>query len=976
VKQTLNINNHNKFEEILAVLIVKHKYLGWIFRPCILKRDVSKDFYEPEEYIFNNTEHNNVIDDFAQIVKIASAYDEQNILKIFSKKKQFAKDFFSNLDESIEENIRQFVEKNLIKIIDILLKQTISIYIQHDRANLYSEDLINIVTTPSDVIFNFSKYDNNLEYNLSINIEGNDTKLLGKSHIVLSNSPSRIVIDNKLMLFNDIDSKKLVPFFSKKHITIPERIQEQYFKGFILNAIKKFDVKAKGFEIEDVYPIPTIELCLDHNITLKPAFSLKFSYDKINFNSTKLNYKVEMLQNNNTFSYQRTHRNIKIEQKILNTLFELGLGYDNYNMLTIKSDKEDLKEQDYLKWISNNKKIISHSNISIIFSNKEVSSGKSTLELSFVQTNNDWFDVDAVVKFDEFDIPFKEIRNYIVNNTHYFELPNGKIAIIPDEWFAEYQNIFLLLKEEQKMLKMNKLHFNVLENIEMGGLENEHLLNRFNNYNDFQVQYPKEVKAELRPYQLQAYRWLMFLKQHKLGGCLADDMGLGKTLQTLCLLNEASKDRFERNSNIKKQIQLSIFDNENKIEKNCEKKASLIVLPSSLVHNWYNEIQKFTPHLKVLQHIGAGRDISNTHFSDYDIILTTYGLVRNDINVFEDYLFNYLILDESQVIKNTSSKIYKAIMKLDSIHKLAVTGTPIENNLAELWVQMNFVNDGILGSLKFFAENYIKPIEMGDIDVANSLKTIIKPFILRRLKSEVAKDLPELTEQIIYCEMTTEQETFYEEEKSKVRNFIYEIKDNNEIKHKSAHILQALTKLRQIANHPIMIDKTVNTSGKFEEICRVIDNITSENHKMLIFSSFVKHLELVEKYLNDSKIGYSKLTGSSTNREDIIKEFETDSDKKVFLISIKSGGVGLNLTCADYVLILDPWWNPAIESQAISRSHRIGQKNNVFVYRFISEKTIEEKIKILQEKKKNLAESFIETEKIIFDDQMLNILFE
>jgi SNF2 family DNA or RNA helicase len=344
-------------------------------------------------------------------------------------------------------------------------------------------------------------------------------------------------------------------------------------------------------------------------------------------------------------------------------------------------------------------------------------------------------------------------------------------------------------------------------------------------------------------------------------------------------------------------------------------------------------------------------------FENYDLILTTYGVVRNEYEQLKEYEFLYIILDESQTIKNPDSKIFQAVTELQSKHRLVLTGTPIENSLTDLWSQIEFINPGILGDLGFFKEYFAYPIEKeGDDKKREKLKHLIHPFILRRTKQEVAPDLPQLTEQIRFCSMSESQKSYYEEEKSKVRNEILNSIEEMGVEKSTMMVLNALIRLRQIANHPIMIDQNYEfDSGKFEEISDSLENMYFEGHKVLIFSSFVKHLELFRKWFEAKGWKYSMLTGETRNREEVVNNFQTKDDNKFFLISLKAGGVGLNLTAADYVFLLDPWWNPAAEMQAINRAHRIGQTNKVFVYRFISAETIEEKIIKLQERKAELA---------------------
>ncbi len=569
----------------------------------------------------------------------------------------------------------------------------------------------------------------------------------------------------------------------------------------------------------------------------------------------------------------------------------------------------------------------------------------------------DWFDVHAVVIFGEYKIPFKKLRKNILNEDPVVQLPNNQIGIIPTEWFSKYKELFLFSSKNgsQEYFSVRLVHYKTIQRLPVKMSDTlKTLLQHIetNGVKDNQV--PAEIKAELRPYQVEGYRWLSFLNANNFGGCLADDMGLGKTLQTIALIQKVLNNQKETGQH----------------------KPSLIVSPASIVYNWFNEFGKFTPTIRVFKYIGNERNREFSYFNDYDVILTTYGLLRNDINSFERYSFYYIVLDESQMIKNPGSKIYTSVLKLQSDRKLLLTGTPIENTLMDLWTQLNFVNRDMLGSQKFFKDYFVKGIERQDDNVALQLKRIIKPFIFRREKQEVAKDLPPLTEQVRYCKMSDAQAKLYESEKSKVRNMIIESIETETFQKATINVLQALMRLRLLANHPQLVQGMHGSSGKFDEVLRMLPNIV-HHHKVLIFSSFVRHLDLFKEHFKKEGLKYAYLIGSTSNREEVIRKFQEDDDCKLFLISIKAGGVGLNLTQADYVFILDPWWNPAIENQAVSRAHRIGQTNNVTVYRFLSENTIEEKIQKLQQRKSMLVSTFVPDEHTIpFSQEEISYLVE
>jgi SNF2 family DNA or RNA helicase len=571
--------------------------------------------------------------------------------------------------------------------------------------------------------------------------------------------------------------------------------------------------------------------------------------------------------------------------------------------------------------------------------------GKAVIELE-VKENIDWFDIHAKIRFGEYEISFKELRKLILKKKVEFKLPNGEIAIIPEAWLIKYGDLFAMSEthgdHEKPVLK--KYHLNLLKELQEGNLAKVHMseklrhLESFTGIKDYPI--PAGFSGKLRPYQKAGYNWLRFLNEFHLGGCLADDMGLGKTVQTLILLQA---------------------------EKEKGSGTSLLVMPTSLTYNWEMEAAKFTPTLKILNYTGSLRNKDISRFEKYDVVITSYGITRLDIELLQKFFFNYIILDESQVIKNPTSNIAKAVLQLRSRHKLTLTGTPLENTTLDLWSQMTFINPGLLGGQTFFKNEYQVPIEKrGDESKSKKLNSIIKPFVLRRLKSQVATDLPEKVENIHYTNMTIEQEEKYEEAKSYFRHKILDQIDKDGINNTRFMILEGLTKLRQLSNHPRMVDSTyAGSSGKMQDLSYMLENALLEGHKLLVFSQFVKHLEIVREFLAAKNIPFAYLDGSSNDRKDQVEKFNREPDLKVFLISIKAGGLGLNLTEADYVFILDPWWNPAVEAQAVDRAHRIGQKKKVFTYKFITRNTVEEKILQLQQRKLKLTTDLITTEESI-----------
>ena len=950
-----------------ALILQNTDSLGWILSPFEIVKEDGKTFFQVSEYLTPETNKKYLAPHEQKIVSLLANCEESALYKRYNvkdasstrkmvHKKDEPKDFLFKIKErdkklplkeqQFEGIIRPYVEKNLAEAFLLAKDNNVPIYNKIRGANFYPEDKIEICMDKPDVTFIFEKRaDGFLERYLRIIVGGKELKLFNQQYLILSNSPNIIKIGTDFYYFPDIEASKLKAYFTtEKPVTSPSYLQ-QTFDGFVLNCIKNYKVIAKGFEITDVYEKPVISAAIVKNIKNDVGISFSFRYGNwiVTDVSSERNFFVDYQYISGNPKYKRIQRDREQENIFLKDVEATGLVGHKGFWICKNADGDEYMA--VLDWIQKNKKLLDAYHVEVFDeADQKIQNFQARLEMDVVSESIDWFDVHAVVIFGEYKIPFKKLRKNILNEDPVVQLPNNQIGIIPTEWFAKYKELFLFSTKNgtQEYFSVRAVHYKTIQRLPIqlsDSLKTRLLHIETNGLKDNDV--PKEINAQLRPYQIEGYRWLCFLHANKFGGCLADDMGLGKTLQTIALLQKVI--------NIQKET--------------GEHKPSLIVSPASIVYNWYNEFEKFAPHIKVFKYVGNERNKSFMYFNDYDVILTTYGLLRNDIESFEEFEFYYIVLDESQMIKNPGSKIYSSVLKLKSVNKLLLTGTPIENTLTDLWAQLNFVNRDMLGSLKFFKEYFVKGIERHDENVSTQLKRIIKPFIFRREKQEVAKDLPAMTSQVRYCKMSDAQAKIYETEKSKVRNMIFETIEKETFQKSTINVLQALMKLRLIANHP-MLAEGHGSSGKFDEVLRMLPNII-HHHKVLIFSSFVRHLDLFRDHFKKEGIKFSYLVGSTQNRESVIKDFQEDENCKIFLISIKAGGVGLNLTQADYVFILDPWWNPAVEDQAISRAHRIGQKNNVTVYRFISENTIEEKIQMLQQRKSMLASNFVPDEQTI-----------
>jgi non-specific serine/threonine protein kinase len=575
-----------------------------------------------------------------------------------------------------------------------------------------------------------------------------------------------------------------------------------------------------------------------------------------------------------------------------------------------------------------------------------------------VSSGIDWFDVKLAVNFGETEVSIKEIRKLFKRNEKFIKLSDGTIGEIPAEWLERYRHLFAFGEETNEGIRLGKHHITLLDQIiekqgdaivDEGFRKQQEKIKSYIEKGFEGIKphlIPTTFKGELRPYQKAGFDWLYFLHDLGFGGCLADDMGLGKTIQALAFFQ-------------------SIYENNIPAGK-----ASLVVVPRSLLANWQREASKFSPGLKVLEYFESDRPKDISVFDEYHLVFTTYGVLLRDINELRTYPFYYVLLDESQLIKNPQAQTAKAARLLQSSHKLVLTGTPIENSTLELWSQFAFLNPGLLGNLEYFKNEFSGPIERRNDDQAlEFLRKLVFPFILRRTKEQVAPELPPRTEKLLYSDMEPAQRKLYNRTKEYYRALLVGMAESDGVNGTRMKILEGLLRLRQISNHPSLFDHHFRgESGKFELLIETLETLRAEGHKSLIFSQFVQMLSLVRKALDERHIPYTYLDGQTQNRQEQVDKFQEDPGIPFFLISLKAGGLGLNLTAADYVIHIDPWWNPAVEMQATDRTHRIGQEKPVIVYKLITRESVEEKILQLQDKKKELVDQIITSEANFFKD--------
>lgn len=766
-----------------------------------------------------------------------------------------------------------------------------------------------------------------------------------------------ILINSTLYLVDDPKTLAIISFFKKKANEI--LIHQSKYRKFKTNVLTKLedsfevnykDVKAatpgqiaqQGFDAA----IEKIIYLSDFGQFVMIIPVVRYGEAEISIRTKKQIYGVD--DRDETFM---VHRNDPEELKFTELLIK---QHDNFreqledHLYYFYLHKKRFLDED---WFLNAFEEWQHNGIMILGFNElegnKLNPNKVSISVH-VQSGINWFNTKANVHYGRKKAALKQVYKAVRNKSKYVQLDDGTLGILPADWVEKFAGFFaageIIDDDTIQTPKINYLSISQLYEQEMLDeyvqLELDQYAKKLANFNSIgMVEVPAGFQGTLRHYQIEGLSWLNFLDDYNFGGCLADDMGLGKTIQIIAfILLQRAKSAHNTN---------------------------LLVVPTSLIFNWQAEVARFAPSIELHTIYGADRIKNCDDFDDYELIITSYGTLLSDVNFLRHYEFNYIFLDESQNIKNPTSQRYKAARLLKSRNKIAITGTPIENNTFDLYGQLSFACPGLLGSRQYFKDIYSSPIDKFKVSKrARDLENKIRPFILRRTKKQVATELPEKTEMILYCEMKAEQRKVYDAYEKEFREYI-SATTSEELPRKSMHVLKGLTKLRQICNSPLLIDGVKvpgESSAKIEALMEEIENKASP-HKVLIFSQFVSMLDLIKKELIARKIGHAYLTGSTRNREAVVKNFQENEDVKVFLISLKAGGTGLNLTEADYVYIVDPWWNPAVENQAIDRCYRIGQQKNVVAVRMICPDTIEEKIMKLQRIKKDLANQLIKADK-------------
>ncbi|WP_339017816.1 DEAD/DEAH box helicase family protein [Fusobacterium animalis] len=772
-----------------------------------------------------------------------------------------------------------------------------------------------------------------IEDRLDIYIEINDN-LLTKKNVMNSYIYSQRV-------FYKIDIEKNTQFTLVDLFQKIDKYELESYGTLILKNYKNIDLKYEDYETiisEEKTAIPQIiieKIAFDNSLYLKiNSIISTMDYDFFIKNQietvltvNELEKKLEISKINLENLSSDMFEIVKVLTKLQKSIgLKSSYFIDNENFIILNEElaKEFVKKE--LLQLTGKYSIIGTDrlrkyNIKAV---KPKISGRFSYNLDYFEG-----EVEVEVEGDKFSIQ-QLLNNY--KKDEYIVLSDGTNALINREYIEKLQRIFK--EEDGNKVKVSFFDMPIVQDmIDEKSFENDFMGSKdffegINKLAEENIDYPK-LNATLRDYQKYGYKWLKYLTDNNLGACLADDMGLGKTLQAIALLTNLHEEK---------------------------KKKSMVIMPKSLIYNWENEIKRFSPKLKVGVYYGINRDFSL--LKKVDIILTTYGTIRNDIENLLEQKFDLLVLDESQNIKNINSQTTKAVLLLNAKKRIALSGTPIENNLLELYSLFRFLNPEMFGSVQEFTNDYIVPIQKySDTSTIEELRKKIYPFLLRRVKKEVLADLPDKIEKLVYVDMNDEHRRFYEER----RKYYYSLLEKNTSSQGNFDkffVLQAINELRHIVSSPELESKKIISSKKEVLIENVIEAIEN-NHKVLVFVNYLSSIESICDSLKENKIKYLKMTGQTKDRQNLVDKFQNDSRYKVFVMTLKTGGVGLNLVSADTIFIYDPWWNTTVENQAIDRAYRLGQDKTVFAYKMIMRNTIEEKILKLQEIKNKLLDDLI-----------------
>jgi non-specific serine/threonine protein kinase len=808
---------------------------------------------------------------------------------------------------------------------------------------------IQVLPEPVEIETALARGQGQLVLQAGLELAGERFTMLKDSLAIVNADPAWVLAGRYLA---PIKNPQSLPLLTALPLTIPPA-QEERFRGQYLREIaERVPIKGDVIAWEDVEVEPVPRLYLEDDQGGLRA-SLRFGYGDYELPVQLQPDQVTLVDQPDSWAIVRIHRQgareLAYYQLLADPIYRLKRAGREFSQGTFA-----LRSRAHpFDFLLHSIPLLTQAGFEI-YGEEKLKAGKINRAIPTISLNItsglDWFDLEAVVRYGDQEVALRDIRRAVRKHERYIKLADGSIGQIPEVWLERYKHLFEMAQETGSGLRVADFHLplvdELLEEAELKQVapEFEERRKTLSAFESIQPQaVPEGFQGELRPYQKSGLDWLHFLHQYRLGGCLADDMGLGKTIQVLAFLQSLR-------------------------EQGQGQPASMLVVPKSLLANWQREAERFTPGLRFLEYVGNLREKDTSQFNDYDVVLTTYGIMLRDVELLSGYRFHFAILDESQAIKNPNAQSAKAARLLSAEHRLALTGTPVQNNTFELWSLFAFLNPGLLGNLDYFKRAFALPIEgKRDEETARLLRQLVYPFILRRTKEQVTPELPPRTERILYTSMEPAQRKLYNQTRDRYRGILLGMIESEGMDNVRMKILEGLLRLRQICIHPVLVEPTYRGDApKFELLFETLQTLDSENHKALVFSQFIETLKIVRKELDKQRVPYAYLDGQTQNRQEQVDLFQENPQVRFFLISLKAGGLGLNLTAADYVIHLDPWWNPAVEMQASDRAHRIGQDKPVFIYKLIARESVEEKILQLQDRKRALVDQLISTESSFF----------
>lgn len=932
----------------IAWNLMNDEVLGWIVEAF--------GYHEPEGYAVRKLVPGNAPEDissdpsFSEAAWLAWCHLQEDILlKQHKTTAAKARRLIEKQDAVFLAAIRHWWNQALHTFLEEVWKSGGTFCLQMKRNDLVSLRQVQVYAGNPITHIAFRRTEKGIVFQMNIEAAGKRLPLFCASFTNILNEPAWFIINRTLYHAEELKSSLVQTFTRKRYVEIARNYEKEYLRKFIAPIAQKAGslVEAEGFEYHISQSLTGISLLpLRHLFSGQWGFRVEFRYDgwtcsPVTAEKRKTTLKFDDQDEPHII---QVRRNIKQENASLQELTILGLQREEDNFW-VHPEHQGLES--LIAWMKEQNLSALAKGISMepTIGDKKIFIGEYQIRKK-VSEENDWFQIKTEIRAGEFTIPFIALGPYLLQRNPYYPLPDGTFFYIPDEWMERYPVLFETGKTANGILKVSSRMKGMLaeDDVITGPRSQETETVKFN--------VPKGLEISLRPYQEEGVLWMTHWHNKGSGALLADDMGLGKTLQVITFLLNLKEKREAPSAD--DQVQLTLFEDPLAVQ---GKIKALVIVPASLVYNWQREIARFAPGLKVYIHGGIHRTKNRLPVDAADITITSYHTARHDIDWLEEIWFDCIVLDEAQYIKNPGTQLHETCMRLRSHFRLALTGTPVENSLKDLWSIMQFTDPLVLGNWEKFNRVFADPIHSGtQPERLEDLKSILKPFILRRTRGMVATELPEMIKQVQYVEMTEHQKELYEKERSSARNEILD-KLMGAGNQNTTHVFNALLKLRQIANHPSLAGKESTESGKYDYVKEEIITLAAGNHKILLFSQFERHLDIYSRFLDDMQMTYGYITGKvgSKQRMQIVQQFENDDNMRVLLMTLRTGGVGLNLVAADYVLMLDPWWNPAAEEQAFARAHRIGQTKNVFVKKYITAGSIEENILRLQEKRSRIA---------------------